>query len=184
MNVDATPPFPLLTTPYTPCKSPDAKVGFVGFWGSRGRHVSPDGTKVAFVSVSSDFGPTDSPRWTGNNDDLYVRDLTTGTTTLVSVNAAGTDSANGHSVTPVFSPDSTKIAFMSAGSDLGAVDTNDTFDIYLRDLTTGTTTLVSANGVGTAAGNSYSQNPVFSPDGSRIAFESAAEDLGTVDTNS
>jgi uncharacterized repeat protein (TIGR01451 family) len=114
-----------------------------------------------------------------------VRDLTTGTTLLVSTDAAGTDSGNRDSWAPVFSPDSTEVAFNSIASDLvpGVVDDNELGDVYLRDLTTGTTTLVSANASGTAAADSHSGQPVFSPDGTEIAFVSHAGDLGPTDTN-
>jgi hypothetical protein len=55
-----------------------------------------------------------------------------GTTTLVSTNAAGTDSANGHSANdrPAFVSEN-RIAFQSVGSDFGSTDTNNEDDIYL-----------------------------------------------------
>ncbi len=43
---------------------------------------------MAFRNFASDLGPTDA---NGTND-IYVRDLTAGTTMRVSVNDAGTDS--------------------------------------------------------------------------------------------
>jgi uncharacterized repeat protein (TIGR01451 family) len=142
---------------------------------------SPDGTKVAYESAASDLGPTD----TNGVWDIYVRDLTTGTTTLVSTDAAGTDSGNLDSWWPVFSPDSTSVAFMSIATDLvpGVVDDNGLADVYVRDLTTGTTTLVSANAGGTATAESHSGQPVFGPDGTEVAFVSHAGDLGPTDTN-
>jgi Tol biopolymer transport system component len=140
---------------------------------------SPDGTKIAFDDVSAGFGPTD----TNGAEDVYVRDLTTGTTALISANASGTDSGDDASVDPVFSPDGTKIAFESDADDLGPTDTNAASDIYVRDLTTGTTTLVSADASGTDSGDGASIGPVFSPDGTKIAFNSVADDLGPTDTN-
>jgi uncharacterized repeat protein (TIGR01451 family) len=100
---------------------------------------------------------------------------------LVSINGAGTAAGNSASQDPVFSPDGTKIAFESWSADLGPGDTNSFSDIYLRDLTTGEVTLVSANGAGTSGGNEDSFDPVFSPDGTRIAFVSRANDLGPTD---
>jgi uncharacterized repeat protein (TIGR01451 family) len=143
--------------------------------------VSPDGTKVAFRSSATNLGPADS----NNHGDLYLRDLAIGTTTLISVNAAGTNGGNGESYTPVFSPDGTKIAFVTNANDLGPPDTGFGWtpnDVYLRDLTTGTTSLVSVNAAGTNGGNGPSSTPVFSPDGARIAFTSQANDLGPKDT--
>jgi len=59
-----------------------------------------------------------------------------GTTTLVSTNAAGTDSANGNSswASPAFLSE-TRLAFQSLGSDHGATDTNNADDIYLATFT-------------------------------------------------
>ena len=145
---------------------------------SLGPSFSPDGSKVVFMSVASDLVATD----TNGARDIFVRDLTAGTTTLVSVNAAGSDSASSWSADPVFSPDGSKIAFTSAGSDLGPTDLNGATDVYIRDLATGTTTLVSKT-VGGDSANGASSRPVFSGDGNRIAFYSAASDLGPVDSN-
>jgi Tol biopolymer transport system component len=139
---------------------------------------SPDGTKVAFESAASNLGPVD----TNNTADVYVRDLPTGTTTLVSARAGGGNSGNGFSGDPAWSPDGTRVMFTSSASDLGPSDTNGFGDIYLRDLVTGATTLVSTGSTGTNA-NETSYSPRFSPDGTAIAFNSRATNLGPTDTN-
>jgi Tol biopolymer transport system component len=139
---------------------------------------SPDGSKIAFMSVASDLVGAD----TNGARDIFVRELARGATTLVSVNAAATDSANSWSADPVFSPDGSKIAFTSAGSDLGPTDLNGTTDVYVRDLVTGSTALVS-HAAGGGSANGASSRPVFSGDGDRIAFYSAASDLGPLDSN-
>lgn len=144
---------------------------------------SPDGTKIAFRSFAWDLGPTD----TNTAGDIYVRDLVAGTTTLVTVNAEGTDSGD---KTPgevdqdaVFSPDSQRIAFASRDTDLVPGGTTGQLHVYLRDLGEATTTLVSPNGAGAPATNGASYNPVFSPDGQWLVFESQASNLGPTDTN-
>ncbi|MBN2622279.1 MAG: PD40 domain-containing protein [Acidimicrobiales bacterium] len=140
--------------------------------GDRASHspvFSPDGTKVAFLSMASDLVATD----TNGKMDIFLRDLSTGVTTLLSTNAAGSDSANDWSSDPVFSPDGTKVAFRSAATDLGPPDTNTTVDIYVRDLATGATDLVSADENGSAGGSTRGR-PVFGPDGRRVAFASSA----------
>lgn len=101
---------------------------------------------------------------------------------LVSVNAAGTDSGNASSWLPVLSPDGTKVVFESNASNLGPNDTNGEADIYLRDLGTGVTTLVSVNAAGTDSGDDRSQVSSFSPDGSKLLFTSSANNLTPLPT--
>jgi hypothetical protein len=105
--------------------------------------------------------------------------------TLVSVNATGTDSAFGDSTDPVFSPDGSKLAFVSRASDLVAGDGQppDFTDVYVKDLAAGTVTLVSGSATRVGGGNGDSTDPVFSPDGTKIAFVSSANDLGPQDTD-
>ncbi len=75
------------------------------------------------------------------------------------------------------------MAFTSLASDLAANDTNGNYDVFVRDLQLGTTTLISVNRFGTASGNGGSGAPVISQDGRFVAFTSSAEDLAAIDTN-
>jgi len=61
---------------------------------SGGAVMSADGRFVAFSSDANDLVAND----TNGGTDVFVRDLQAGTTTLVSVNRAGTDSGRG--ITP------------------------------------------------------------------------------------
>lgn len=137
---------------------------------------SPDGSKMAFVSQASNLGPADA----NGLQDVYVRDLATGVTTLVSVNASGTSGGSDISMNPVFSPDGTKIAFTSYATNLGPADNNIDLDLYVRDLTTGTSSLATINAGGTGSarlGVSGGSRFAFSPDGQDIAFVSASNEL-------
>ncbi|MDD5321911.1 MAG: hypothetical protein PHD43_15145 [Methylococcales bacterium] len=144
--------------------------------------LSADGRFVAFFSSGAhDLVDTDG---TNNTYNIFVRDLKTGTTTLASVNSAGTATGNGDSFTfPVLSANGRFVAFGSEASDLVANDTNDTYDVFVRDLKTGTTTLANVNSAGTASGNGRSYNPVLSADGRFVAFDSNANDLVANDAN-
>jgi Tol biopolymer transport system component len=162
---------------------------------------SPDGRRIAFQSAANDLGPTDTsvcwenPQSTSVCHDVYVRDLVAGTTSLVSVNAAGTNSGRGGSREPVFSPDGRSIAFTSSAGDLVAGDASTcptpsgSFfapcrDVFLRDLVAGTTTLVSVPAGAPGGGPAVpSWAPAFSPDGRSLAFTSQATGFGPRDTN-
>ena len=153
---------------------------------------SPDSTKVAFVTRAGNLGHPDDyvcrdhnlpPRETPCQD-VYVHDLVSGTTTLVSRNAAGTNGADGESFDPVFSPDSASVAFTSTAGDLGPTDTNDDGDVYVADLADGSITLVSSNEDGTDSADGRSDQPSFAADARQVVYMSHARNLGPApDTN-
>jgi hypothetical protein len=153
--------------------------------------ISADGRFVAFVSEASNL-VTSPPTCPPDNlcDEVFVRDLQLGTTTLVSVNRAGTDGGNANSGAPVISADGRFVAFVSYASDLVANDNINTFtsNVFVRDLQTSTTTLGSVNSVGTDGGNGNSvldgiRSLTISADGRVVAFDSLASDLVANDTN-
>lgn len=141
--------------------------------------VSGDGRFVAFVSEVASLVPND----TNGLVDVLVRDLTTGSNILVSINAAGSGTGNGMSREPVISGNGRFVAFVSAASDLVNNDTNALDDIFLRDLQAGGTTLVSINLDRTASAGGTSFRPSISADGQRVAFQSRAIDLVPGDAN-
>jgi Tol biopolymer transport system component len=141
--------------------------------------ISPDGRFVAFSSLASDLVPND----TNGAGDVFVRDLQTLTTTLVSTNQLGTTGGNNTSFGPVMSANARFVVFQSYASDLVATDTNGEPDVFVRDLQTGTTTLVSMNRLGTNGGNGSSGGPSISADGRFVSFTSGASDLVFNDTN-
>ena len=76
-------------------------------------------------------------------DNVYVRDTTNETTTLVSRATDGT-AANGDSSDPAISADGQYVVFASSATNLVPnVDPNGTVQVYRRDLTNNLTTLVS-----------------------------------------
>lgn len=137
--------------------------------------ITPDGHFVAFESLASNLVASD----TNNASDVFVRDLVANTTALVSVNRFNNDSGNGKSYRPVMSADGLFIAFTSDATNLVSNDNNGPFgrDIFLRDMTTATTSLVSVTTAGTSSTSGQSYNPTISADGRLIAFTSMALDL-------
>jgi Tol biopolymer transport system component len=110
-----------------------------------------------------------------------VHDLKTGKTELVSVATDGT-SGNDLSFWSSISSNGRYVVFMSQATNLVPSDTNDTWDIFLRDLTTGETRIVS-NGYDGKQANSQSEYPAISADGRYVAFASDATNLVQGDKN-
>lgn len=116
---------------------------------------------------------------TNNAADIFLRDLTNGTIWLVSANTNGLP-GNGGCRSAVMTPDGRYVAFVSEASDLAPADTNRIADIFLRDLQTATTTLVSVGAQATNAGSYFtatSEDPQISADGRFIAYSSTATNL-------
>jgi Tol biopolymer transport system component len=139
--------------------------------------ISSDGRFVAFVSESGDLVPGDS------NDaaDVFVRDLVANSTILVSRSMHG-GSAAGSSLQPAISADGRFVAFTSSAPDLVEGDTNGSLDVFVHDLRTQVTTLVSRGSDGELADND-SFSPSLSADGRFVAFSSLACNLDPDDTN-
>lgn len=135
--------------------------------------ISADGRYVAFASWAENLSPEDTAF-----NDVFVRDLLAGTTTLVSRSAgAGGGAGDAESTAPAISADGRHVAFVSQANNLVADDAKTPqTDIFVRDLDTGVTELVSrASGVTGAAGADYSFEPSISADGRFVAFSSRAQ---------
>ena len=131
--------------------------GLTEYRGSFDPVFSANGRFVAFRSTATDLVGSG----TNGLGDVFVRDLETGTTTLVTVNRTGTGSSNGtmffppNSFTPPIriSVDGRFVAFVSDATDLVTTDLTRGGNLFVRDLQTGTTTLVNVNQTGTGSGN-------------------------------
>ena len=137
--------------------------------------VSADGRRVAFELRPPGGAP----------EQVWLRDLTTGRTLLVS-RADGRDgaAANGFAVAPQIGADGNRVMFISGASNLGDGDTDTRRDVHVRDLAAGRTILVDrANGVDGAKSNNDVELASFSADGSHVAFATAATNLGDGDTD-
>jgi Ca2+-binding RTX toxin-like protein len=152
----------------------------LGNQANAGLHInytfSPDGTKILFDSDASNLVAGD----TNAAQDVFVKDLVTGIITRVSTDHLG-NQVNGGGGDAVLSPDGKKLAFVSHASNLVAGDTNNATDIFVKDLITGAVIRIPTDGLGIEP-NMDSYSPVFSPDGTRLAFASSASNLVAGDT--
>ncbi|HEX7181237.1 MAG TPA: hypothetical protein VF756_05300 [Thermoanaerobaculia bacterium] len=147
---------------------------------SQNPRISADGNYAAFTSAATNlvFGQTDP---IASSSDVFLYQRASGGVALVSRSAASvTTVGNGSSNAPDLSADGRFVAFSSIATNLvaGQADTNGSLDVFLYDRTSLTTTLVShAASSSTTTGQSWSQEPRISVDGSRIAFRSNAGNL-------
>ena len=139
--------------------------------------ISSDGRFVAFVSESGDLVADDA----NGAADVFVRDTALNRTVLVSASIYG-GSAAGSSLQPSISADGRFVAFTSAAPDLVEDDSNGSLDVFLHDLRTGITQLVSRGSRGELADND-SYSPSLSADGRFVAYSSMATNLDPHDTN-
>ncbi len=139
--------------------------------------ISWDDRYVAFQSAAFNLVVGDN----NLSDDIFVHDTVTATTTRVSVGSAGVE-GNSNSFRPSISGDGRFVAFGSRASNLVAVDTNGSDDIFVRDTVAATTTRVSVDSAG-AEGNFSSFDPSISGDDRYVAFRSTAFNLVVGDNN-
>lgn len=139
--------------------------------------LSADGRFVAFSSDASNLVPGD----TNDTTDIFVHDRRTGTTELVSRGPGGR-SGNAHSNESSISADGRFIAFTSAATNLVPADTNDTFDIFVRDRKLDTTARASVR-TGGSQSNGTAFDPAISADGRFVTFTADASNLISGDTN-
>jgi Tol biopolymer transport system component/uncharacterized protein YjdB len=139
--------------------------------------LSSDGRYIVFEGPTSELG-------LGLRGGILVKDMQNGTVRIVDTNAEGTAS-NGIAYAPVISADGRYVVFISSGSDLVVGDTNKLYDVFRKDLQTGSIMLVptSATGIQANASLGYDGQPQISADGRFVVFVSAASNLVTSDTN-
>ena len=130
--------------------------------------TSSDGHFVLFESEASDLVAGD----TNNAKDIFLRDTQTGITTLVSQSSGGV-LANAASTLSGFSANGRYALFESAATNLVSLDNNGATDVFLRDLKTGITHLISKDSYGTI-GSGSSSGASMSADGRYVVFESSA----------
>jgi len=157
---------------------------------SGGPDISDDGRWIVFSSDATNLVPDD----TNGVRDVFLHDRHSGSTTLVSATADGTQSDRG-SNNPSVSPEGRWVAFTSEATSLDAhagdgncvpapakVDKQDCEDVFLWNRRTAEITAVSVSEDG-GASNGPSERSDVSTDGRYVAFYSSASDLAPGDAN-
>lgn len=145
---------------------------------SFGASFSADGNKVAFTSWADNLVAGD----TNGLGDIFVKDLTTGTVSLVSTTSGGAQ-ADVASSTAKISADGTRVVFVSAADNLVAGDTNNSADIFVKNLTTGTITRASTTSSGVEGNYDSAVFADISDDNTKVVFASSATNLVAGDSN-
>jgi LPXTG-motif cell wall-anchored protein len=149
--------------------------------------LSEDGRYVLFTTDATNVVAEDPDQ----DLDVFRHDRSTGTSILVSVADDGTPGDHSSSSAQM-TGDGTLVAFMSLGTNLtggtggatpSAAGGDEHWDVFLRDLTAGTTTLVSQEPRDHVAGNNDSLDPSITCDGSTVIFGSDASNLVPGDVN-
>jgi hypothetical protein len=134
--------------------------------------ISNGGRYVAFASRSGNLVAGD----TNGELDVFRHDRQTGTTIRINIGLLGAQPTGGGSVSPAISADGSIVSFISDATNLVANDTNQTLDVFVRDVTTSTTTRVSV-GPGGVQANGTSIEASISFDGRFVAFFADATNL-------
>lgn len=134
--------------------------------------VSPDGRYVVFTTDATNLAAD-----ANGFDQIYLRDMTLDFTRLVSRNVSDQPASQDcHS--PAVSADGQRIVFVTFAPNFFDQQAGTNIDnVWLRDLTTDATTLISKPLHDTAAPNAFSIGPTISPDGRFVAYSTQATNL-------
>lgn len=156
--------------------------GQPGDGGSSQVAISGSGSHVVFLSAARDL----VPGVPGHIVQVYEADLTTGATPpiiLVSRQDAtqfpAREGSDAQPNLPAVSADGGVVVFMAAASNLTADETFDTAQVWVHEVATGRTTLVSERATGGGV-NSAAWTGGISADGRRVVFWSDAEVIAGV----
>jgi len=143
--------------------------------------VSPDGINFAFRSGSEFLVDGDE----NCKEDVFTMNLVSGEISLISTSSAGSQgNENVSQGTPTWSPDGRWLSFSSPATNLTPGVTDGIRHLYIKNIETGELILVDTSLEGdTGNGETCGSDGYWSPDSTRVAFDSASSNLVTGDTN-
>lgn len=141
--------------------------------------VSNSGRYVAFDSRADNLSTADD-----DSRNVFVRDMQSSSTSLVSRQSASRGGAGGNdeSLAPSISSDGRYVSFESIANNLSDGDDDGFRNIFVRDRTAQTTRLVSrrSSSEGSAGADASSFDSSISSDGRYVSFESDANNLSEI----
>jgi len=142
---------------------------------------SADGQHLVFTSAARNLTTN---RTDDRSVNLFWRDMQANKNVLISATPDGSG-GNGNSSWPSISSNGQFVAFLSDASDLIPGDSNNSADVFVRDIVAGTTWLVSGDVTGNVPAAPVTNGaPILSADGRYVFFESSASSLtATPDSN-
>jgi hypothetical protein len=149
--------------------------GTVGNNTSWDASISDDGNFVAFRSMATNFGATDS----GGFYDVFLKDVATGAIVRVSSKPGGAE-ANDESFHARVCGDGSKVFYTTLATDILTPDANGSYgDVLVYDVATGVTSRVDVSTAGKQATRPAS-NPSPSTDGRYCSFQSDDANLDPI----
>jgi len=145
--------------------------GIAGDNTSNNATISGDGNRVVFESYATNLVPGD----TNGSTDVFVKRLSNSAIQRVSVRADGSQIA-GSSYDASISADGSKVAFVSQDNFIVAGDSGDTYDVFVRNVTAGTTTLASVTSSGGRLTDGGEQG-MISANGRFVTFRSSSPEI-------
>jgi Tol biopolymer transport system component/ribosomal protein L24E len=144
--------------------------------------LSGNGRRIAFASTATNLVASDG---NGSVEDVFVRDLASGQTIVVSTGAQGQGDKNSGS--PSMSADGRWVSFDSKATNFVGADAGGDTDVYLKNLENGALEQVSVKADGGQANPGALKvvggDSSVSADGRFVAFWSDSADLVPNDTN-
>ena len=137
--------------------------------------ISDDGARIVYESQAAGLGCGST-----SNVQVILRRMDNGTTTCLSVSTGGAV-ANALTGDTTISGSGDLVAFVSSADNLVTGDTNDTYDVFIRQISTNTTTRVTKPGGGQLDGDA--QTPSLSSTGRYLAFTSDSPTIDPDDDN-
>ncbi|MEU6058553.1 hypothetical protein [Streptomyces sp. NPDC047097] len=145
--------------------------------GATGPSLSEDGRYAVFASTYTDLVPGD----TNGQSDVFLRDLARHTTTRISLAPGGAQAEGGPSHLGQLSADGRTVVFESAAGNLTSDDTNDGYDLFARDLRTGTVELLTRSVDGPF--NGWTGSVALDARARTVVFDSESDRLVAGDSN-